>query len=477
MNFDNTIATLISFVLLFAVFLFGQIHYIERSIHVNGESAPHQIQENVGAEDVSSLGDASDSPSDSEEKIGGYTKDELLRAFFGDSADDPFVDLWVYLPDNSLLVGTHRGDRYTSNYGVESLLGTYEIHKVSAVESGQLDLDSSEIIFTTNMDSSPGSNLDWGADADGLVFINKEDSPGEAFTSHQLLVLDETASRKVTYIEYINSGSSVSPTVFAQTTEGYAIDTDYGISLSLEATRSCVELGGYEYVGEERTPVAQDTTELTGVDLFQVTSKSEGQKVSSFIATLPFTESIETLCPVGYGYSYTEPLLRGPFVGTSTVYFEVQNDVLIQIPLEVFNEGDWVGKIDPPVSLATNDVFCSEESQVTDIGRQKYSVYPKYKSFGTFGEFVTAQSCDAERVEMLFGVENGFYTGGVRVRLKNIQARGLEDSFREIGLRCDIESGATCKDWVMADPISMEEAQVIASFDSVIESVDCISCG
>lgn len=120
---------------------------------------------------------------------------------------------------------------------------------------------------------------------------------------------------------------------------------------------------------------------------------------------------------------------------------------------------------------------CTAGPWMTDIGRHIYPTSERYP-FAFIGELFTAADCD-DRIEQLFGVENGNYTLGATIRLKRLPSSDLRNILTDIGFQCTEIIPDGCTIWTLDDLIvPVSEILRIKPFSDQIESVDCSSnCG
>ncbi|MFC1787875.1 hypothetical protein ACFLZY_01500 [Patescibacteria group bacterium] len=125
----------------------------------------------------------------------------------------------------------------------------------------------------------------------------------------------------------------------------------------------------------------------------------------------------------------------------------------------------------------TEEEICTMDPYITDIGSPLYLTFDKYR-FGFFGQLFTADDCGGDRIEDMFGVENGVYYLGATMSLKNVPSEEFKKILLDVGFECNRKDQATCTSWRLDDyAVPVEEILRLKPFADQIQSIDCINCG
>ncbi|MFC1810699.1 S-layer homology domain-containing protein [Patescibacteria group bacterium] len=129
--------------------------------------------------------------------------------------------------------------------------------------------------------------------------------------------------------------------------------------------------------------------------------------------------------------------------------------------------------------VPANEVdLCTAAPTTTDIGSELYPIATEYDHLYFLGQLFTAYDCGIDRVNQLFGVEDGIYTLGATIDLKIPEAESTDIAtvFQDLGFVC-LSGYDYCVKWQLTEPIDVEDIILLKDYSDVIEGDDCYNCG
>ncbi|MDF1497730.1 MAG: hypothetical protein P1P90_06815 [Patescibacteria group bacterium] len=160
--------------------------------------------------------------------------------------------------------------------------------------------------------------------------------------------------------------------------------------------------------------------------------------------------------------------------GTDSIIFDKDTD---NNPVPTKTTNTSVINLEKTYTWNANTVCVAEPIQ-TDIGRAVYPIYPKYADLDFLGQIFTASDCGMDRVNEVFGVEDGEYTLGSYIWLKDKPSKDLVNTFIDIGYKCDEEKpDEDCLEWELLEAVSVDELMRLEPFYNSIKQDDCRYCG
>lgn len=144
--------------------------------------------------------------------------------------------------------------------------------------------------------------------------------------------------------------------------------------------------------------------------------------------------------------------------------------------IETFHFSKPQENIDNVISKAG---LCVDQPMGTAIGRDIYPINSKYKHLEFLGQVFTAYDCGEERLNMIDGVNNGIYSLGSVILLKNKPSKDFLNVLKSIGFQCDEDAEELgCLVWKNDESaIQVEDLMKIEPFYDSIKSDDCRHCG
>jgi hypothetical protein len=128
-------------------------------------------------------------------------------------------------------------------------------------------------------------------------------------------------------------------------------------------------------------------------------------------------------------------------------------------------------------SSDTSDV-CTAAPTTTDIGRDVYPIASEYDHLPFLGQLFTAYDCGSNRVNQLFGVNNGTYTLGSYIELQLPDAKNTDVAtvLEDIGFVC-MGGYDYCDTWQLDESADVDDLIKIREYSNVIYRDDCVNCG
>lgn len=122
---------------------------------------------------------------------------------------------------------------------------------------------------------------------------------------------------------------------------------------------------------------------------------------------------------------------------------------------------------------------CTSPHTESGIGRPMLPVSPQYAHLDFLGQIFTAEDCSNERIEEVWGVQNGQYKIGVLIELYEPPAQKLRMLLEELGFVCPGRASADqCVQWeFQGDSISVKELLRLKMHAQNMLRDDCILCG
>jgi hypothetical protein len=131
-------------------------------------------------------------------------------------------------------------------------------------------------------------------------------------------------------------------------------------------------------------------------------------------------------------------------------------------------------------SIEKDSPLCSEGPFATDIGYQRYPVSESYSHlFSSLGELFTAYECGGDRLENIWGVEDGAYILGLNIKVADKTSILFTNTLKSSGFTCKerMPNWENCKDWTLTEVIELKELLKLRNFSKDIIFSDCINCG
>lgn len=122
--------------------------------------------------------------------------------------------------------------------------------------------------------------------------------------------------------------------------------------------------------------------------------------------------------------------------------------------------------------------LCNAKPIQLAIGRDEFPIDKKYSNLNFLGQIFTAYDCGGGRINKIFGVNDGVYTLGSTVWLKDNPDKNLINTFKSIGFSCvekDIPS--ECKKWRLDGNVKIDDLIKLEPYYNYFKSDDCIHCG
>lgn len=129
-------------------------------------------------------------------------------------------------------------------------------------------------------------------------------------------------------------------------------------------------------------------------------------------------------------------------------------------------------------SLSSSSSLCTDPPTSTDIGRDVYPIDPKYDHLPFLGQIFTAYDCGSDRVNQLFGMDNGNYTLGsyIELQLPDATDTDIDSVLEDIGYVC--MGGYTyCDVWQLEGSVDVDDLIKLKGYAEVIYGEDCVNCG
>lgn len=123
--------------------------------------------------------------------------------------------------------------------------------------------------------------------------------------------------------------------------------------------------------------------------------------------------------------------------------------------------------------------FCESPLIPADIGYYVLPVNPKYGNLNWLGQIFTAYDCGPERVDAIFGVDEGMFGIGLGVMLKNDPDRQLINVFNLLGFYCADNNNSVekCRRWEIENSIKIDDLMKLEPYYNSFQWDDCIMCG
>ncbi|MCK4635301.1 MAG: hypothetical protein KAT32_00395 [Candidatus Moranbacteria bacterium] len=123
--------------------------------------------------------------------------------------------------------------------------------------------------------------------------------------------------------------------------------------------------------------------------------------------------------------------------------------------------------------------LCNAQPTPIEIGSDIYPIDEKYKNIQFLGQIFTAYDCGEDRINKIFGVNDGVYAMGSTIWLREDPTDSLIKVFKELNFSCGEEKiyENNCKKWQLEEYIKVDEIMKLEPYYESFEADDCIHCG
>jgi len=123
--------------------------------------------------------------------------------------------------------------------------------------------------------------------------------------------------------------------------------------------------------------------------------------------------------------------------------------------------------------------LCESEAKISDIGSSIYPINQKYEPLFYLGQLFTADDCNGDRINKIFGVNDNKYTAGSNLSLYNAPSTELIATLLEIGYKCKQEnnSNESCTKWELNKEVELEKILELKEYYDNMLRDDCVNCG
>ncbi|MFC1788175.1 hypothetical protein ACFLZY_03070 [Patescibacteria group bacterium] len=122
--------------------------------------------------------------------------------------------------------------------------------------------------------------------------------------------------------------------------------------------------------------------------------------------------------------------------------------------------------------------LCDQIPVQNMIGRDILPIADAYSHLDFLGQIFTAADCGQDRINQVFGVENGLYSIGSRIFLRSKPDTILINVLHKIGYSCSATGfDADCQEWQLTESVNVNLLLELEPFSENISGDDCVNCG